>query len=424
MIINTNLDALNTINKLNTNSSATSKALEQLSSGLRINKASDDAAGLAISEKMKGQISGLEQASRNAQDGISMLQTSEGALNETTSILQRMRELSVQSANDTNTDEDRDQLQKEMDQLSQEITRIGNDTEFNTQKLLDGSFKGTFQIGANEGQNISLSIDDLRGFTLGVAGGVSIDNAQQTTIVDGGDGVQDIANGAYTVKQNADDTFSLIGSNGKAVATSDDGVAFTSMTGDDTITFDNAVAGGDQITINGGDVNASQTIENEGLQAGTYTYQDNGNGGNLVDDKGNVVATSEDGLTFVDAQSGNEVFAVNGNGLADGESVSVGGLNISTSDSASSAITTIDQAINTVSTERAKMGAYQNRLEHTINNLSTSSQNLTAANSRITDVDMAAEMSEFTKDNILTQAAQAMLAQANQQPQGVLQLLR
>jgi len=136
------------------------------------------------------------------------------------------------------------------------------------------------------------------------------------------------------------------------------------------------------------------------------------------------VATSEDGLTFVDAQSGNEVFAVNGNGLADGESVSVGGLNISTSDSASSAITTIDQAINTVSTERAKMGAYQNRLEHTINNLSTSSQNLTAANSRITDVDMAAEMSEFTKDNILTQAAQAMLAQANQQPQGVLQLLR
>jgi len=136
------------------------------------------------------------------------------------------------------------------------------------------------------------------------------------------------------------------------------------------------------------------------------------------------VATSEDGLTFVDAQSGNEVFAVNGNGLADGESVSVGGLNISSSDSASSAITTIDKAINLVSTERAKMGAYQNRLEHTINNLSTSSQNLTAAESRITDVDMASAMSEFTKNNILTQSAQAMLAQANQIPQGVLQLLR
>jgi len=424
MIINHNLAALNTINKLNANSSATSKELEQLSSGLRINQASDDAAGLAISEKMKGQISGLEQASRNGQDSISMLQTSEGALNETTSILQRMRELSVQSANDTNTDDDRDQLQKEMDQLSQEITRIGNDTEFNTQKLLDGSFKGTFQIGANEGQSISVSIGDMRGFTLGVAGDVTVDNAQQTTVTDGGDGAADIADGTYTVKQNADDTFSLVGSNGKAVATSDDGVAFTSVTGDDTITFDEAVAGGDQITVNAGDVSASQTIDNEGLQAGTYTYQDNGNGGNLVDDKGNVVATSEDGLTFVDAQSGNEVFAVNGNGLADGESVSVGGLNISSSDSASSAITTIDKAINLVSTERAKMGAYQNRLEHTINNLSTSSQNLTAAESRITDVDMASAMSEFTKNNILTQSAQAMLAQANQIPQGVLQLLR
>jgi flagellin len=269
MIINHNIAALNTLRQLDANTNATQKSLEKLSSGLRINRASDDAAGLAISEKMRAQIRGLDMANKNAQDGISLIQTAEGALNETHSILQRMRELAVQSANDTNTDQDRQQLQAEIDQLLSEIDRISTDTEFNTKKLLDGSFTATFQIGANQGQSITFSIATM-----------------DTT-----------------------------------------------------------------------------------------------------------------GLTLT-------------------------GLDISTQTGADAAIASLDDAINAVSTERAKLGALQNRLEHTINNLGTASQNLTAAESRIRDVDMAKEMAEFTKNSILNQAAQAMLAQANQLPQGVLQLLR
>ncbi|WDM21639.1 flagellin Hag [Paenibacillus polymyxa] len=275
MIINHNIAAMNTHRQLAVNTGNTNKAIEKLSSGLRINRAGDDAAGLAISEKMRGQIRGLDMASKNAQDGISLIQTAEGALNETHSILQRMRELSVQSANDTNTTVDRGALQKEVDELSKEITRISSTTEFNTKKLLDGSASGVvFHIGANTSQNISLSIGSMDASTLGVA----------------------------------------------------------------------------------------------------------------------QSATS--------------------------------GIDISTQTAADAAISTINAAIEMVSSERAKLGANQNRLEHTINNLNTSSENLSAAESRIRDVDMAKEMMNQTKNNILAQAAQAMLAQANQQPQGVLQLLR
>ncbi|WP_042195538.1 flagellin Hag [Paenibacillus camerounensis] len=300
MIINHNIAALNTHRQLAVNTANTNKSIEKLSSGLRINRAGDDAAGLAISEKMRGQIRGLDMAAKNSQDGISLIQTAEGALNETHSILQRMRELAVQSSNDTNTDTDRASLQKEVDELAKEITRIANTTEFNTKKLLDGSAKNgtgvttggataanlTFHIGANAGQNIELEINAMDAASLGVAG-----------------------------------------------------------------------TGG----------------------------------------------ASASGATAATATSG---------------------ISISSQASANAAITKINTAIETVSTERAKLGAYQNRLEHTINNLNTSSENLTAAESRIRDVDMAKEMMEQTKNNILAQAAQAMLAQANQQPQGVLQLLR
>lgn len=275
MRINHNLNSLNAQRNMKINTEATAKSSEKLSSGLRINRAGDDAAGLAISEKMRGQIRGLNQASRNSQDAISLIQTAEGALNETHSILQRMRELAVQASSDTNTDEDRNQIGAEIAQLQDEIDRIAEQTEFNTTKLLDGTAtKLTFQIGANEGQNIELSIDSMK------ASGLSV--------------------------------------------TADD------------------------ITIN-------------------------------------------------TTKSASQITAM---------------------------ITTIDEAINDVSTARAKLGAYQNRLEHTINNLGTASENLTAAESRIRDVDMAEEMSTFTKNNVLTQAAQAMVAQANSQPQSVLQLLQ
>ncbi len=274
MRINHNIASLNTYRQLTINNTAGSKSLEKLSSGYRINRAGDDAAGLAISEKMRGQIRGLNQAERNSQDAISLIQTAEGALNESHSILQRMRELAVQAASDTNTDDDRAELQKEIEQLTSELDRISTDTEFNTMKLLKGDFQTsalTFQVGANADQVVTLTIGNMNAVSLGVGSGV---------------------------------------------------IDLNSQTG------------------------------------------------------------------------------------------------------ASSAITTIDSAISKVSSERAKLGAMQNRLEHTINNLGTTSENLTASESRIRDVDMAKEMMEFTKNNILQQAATAMLAQANQTPQGVLQLLR
>ncbi|MDD2432474.1 MAG: flagellin Hag [Clostridia bacterium] len=279
MRINHNIAALNTYRQLTANNASTSKAIEKLSSGLRINRAGDDAAGLAISEKMRGQIRGLEMATKNAQDGVSLIQTAEGALNETHSILQRMRELAVQSASDTNTDADRLQLQEEVTALIAEINRISTDTEFNGMELLDGAFADGeqslyFHIGANAGQSLDLNIEKMDAASLG------------------------------------------------------------------------------------GDTNK------------------------------------------------------------------VSAVNISTRDGADTAITTIQDAIDMVSTQRSALGAVQNRLEHTIANLGTAAENLTAAESRIRDVDMAKEIMEFTKTTILTQAAQAMLAQANQQPQGVLQLLK
>ncbi|MFD1020307.1 flagellin N-terminal helical domain-containing protein [Thalassobacillus hwangdonensis] len=347
MRINHNIAALNTYRQLGAANNAQSKSMEKLSSGLRINRAGDDAAGLAISEKMRGQIRGLDQASRNAQDGISLIQTAEGALNESHSILQRMRELAVQSSNDTNTDSDRTELQKEVNQLSKELSRIGNNTEFNTQNLLDGSFSGKFQIGSNNGQNLSLAIDDMRGNTLGMAS-------------------QD-----------------LVG------------------------------------TIGGASTTATDATHK--LEAGDYSVVSNAGTLEIQDANGNVVATDAGSGDFQDAGG---TTLINNATLAAADSFSIAGLDISSQGTADSAISAIDSAITTVSAERSKLGAYQNRLEHTINNLGTSSENLTAAESRIRDVDMAKEMMNQTKNSILSQAAQAMLAQANQQPQGVLQLLR
>ncbi|HEX3027927.1 MAG TPA: flagellin [Clostridia bacterium] len=270
MRINNNIMAMNAHRQLKVNSGAQSKSLEKLSSGYAINRAGDDAAGLAISEKMRGQIRGLQMASKNAQDGISMIQTAEGALAETHSILQRMRELTVQAANDTNVTADRSAIATEISDLQAEITRISDSTQFNTKSLLDGSLSAVFQVGANSGEVISLVIGtDMDSTGLGV----------------------------------------------------------------------NAIV-------------------------------------------------------------------------------------ISSSASAQASITAVNAAIATVSTTRSTLGAKQNRLEHTINNLDTATENLQASESRIRDVDMAKEMMSYTKSNILNQAATAMLAQANQAPQGVLQLLK
>lgn len=417
MRINHNIAALNTYSRLSAANFMQSKSLEKLSSGMRINRAGDDAAGLAISEKMRAQIRGLNQASRNAQDGISLIQTAEGALNETQAILQRMRELAVQAANDTNVDVDRSALQKEIDQLAQEITRIANNTEFNTQKLLDGDFSGIFQIGANEGQNLSVSISDMRAYNLGVVGDAKYEVSASVT--DGGDTNTDIADGTYTVQQDSSGNYKLVNSNGQTIATSSDGKSWSASSGDDTLTFNDAVIDG-TVTISSGNAKGNATVTNNGLQAGEYSYDSSKKV--LKDSNGNIVATTTDDKTFKDLE-GNTVLTL-GVALTSDTNMTVGGINISSQSAADAAITAINDAITAVSSERAKLGAYQNRLEHTINNLGTASENLTASESRIRDVDMAKEMMEFTKNNILNQAATAMLAQANQLPSGVLQLLR
>ena len=270
MVVQHNLSAMNTSRQLNSVTSSLSKSTEKLSSGYRINRAADDAAGLSISEKMRSQIRGLNKASDNAQDGISLIQVAEGALNETHSILQRMNELATQAANDTNTSSDRKAIQQEVDQLTSEIDRIRSTTQFNTQNLLDGSFsKKNLQIGSLSGQSISISVSNMNATSLGV-----------------------------------------------------------------------------------------------------------------------------------------------------------NGLKVSSFSGAGEAMSKIQVAIDKVSTQRSKLGALQNRLEHTINNLDTTSENTQAAESRIRDTDMADEMVQYSKNNILSQAGQSMLSQANQQTQGVLSLLQ
>ncbi len=367
MRINHNLSALNAWKNMTVNDGGQTKSLEKLSSGLRIGRAADDAAGLSISEKMRGQISGLNQASRNAQDGISLLQTAEGALQETHSILQRMRELAVQSASDTVTDADREEIQKEMNALRVEIDRISNDTEFNTQKLLEGNFTNrTIHIGANANQNLMVSIDDMAAEELGVHWIFSTDAGAPNVFMDKLAVSGTLALGAGDMKDAVSAKVVVAGGNFTVQLLNADGT-------------------------NAGDASAATAV------AATVVHA---------------------GLTFGAAPAGS---------LANGDTIIVdlfGGINVSTQSDANSAITAVNDAINTVSGERSKLGAIQNRLEHTIANLATSSENLTAAESRIRDVDIAVEMMNFTKYQILAQASTAMLAQANAKPQAVLQLLR
>ena len=373
MRINHNIAALNTYRQLSSNTANTSKSLEKLSSGLRINRAGDDAAGLAISEKMRSQIRGLDQASRNAQDGISLLQTGEGALAETHSMLQRVRELITQSSNGTNTVDEKTQIQEEVAQLTTEITDLADRTEYNGQKLLKGTL-GVKIAGtgtAEAGLTLAGVSIDVAGAKTGATFTIAVADATHISLTDGST-TQSIVVGnsaAYSGSLNFDKL----------------GVKFTSTA---TVNY-----GG--VTIK--DLSVKTTGNSATLQIGANT--------------GQTLS-----LQFNDMQS-------TALGTAVGKRVSDIDVT-STIQTASERLQIADDAIKQVSAERSKMGAAQNRLEHTINNLSTSSENLTAAESRIRDVDMAKEMMEFTKNNILSQAAQAMLAQANQQPQGVLQLLR
>ncbi|MDX8363825.1 flagellin [Cytobacillus sp. IB215665] len=420
MRINHNIAALNTYNQLNSANNANAKNMEKLSSGLRINRAGDDAAGLAISEKMRGQIRGLDQASRNSLDGISMIQTAEGGLSETTEILQRMRELAVQAGNDTNTTSDREEIQKEVNQLTSEINRIGNTMEFNTQKLLNASAGDV-----TAGTNVPAAGGTATGIAITLGTGTNFSGGNNLTFdVTVGSGV------AQTVDLTADyDGTTLDGDDlATAISTAITGATATwdGASGQLTITADND-ADGIQI-----DSASAGSLTSIGLSQGTHAATPASSTPDSSKFTLQIGANENQTMTleFTDMTAAALGITGMGTGFTTGTDVTNGtddngiesGLDVV--NEAGNAITVIENALTKVSAERSKMGAYQNRLEHTINNLETSSENLTAAESRIRDVDMAKEMMEMTKNNILSQAAQSMLAQANQQPQGVLQLLR
>ena len=414
MRINANISALNTHRQLSINNEGTARSLERLSSGLRINRAGDDAAGLAISEKMRGQVRGLHQASRNAQDGISLIQTAEGALNETHSILQRMRELVVQSANDTNTTEDRRNIQDEMNQLNREIDRIAGTTQFNTKNLIDGSMgvgvgaavaniNTNAALGSGPGGGTPLSdgteltaLTDRVGNSLGIAVG---DVVTTTWVRDGVTGT-----GTHTVAA-ASDMLLLMGTiTGTDASYSADGVALASL----GLGFGGATHG---VTIT---VRTSAGVERSSATNALSSFAE-------TTQARNVRADGQ--ATFHIGSNTGQTMSLSIENMT-ASAIGVQGLQVMNQGQANVAVRVIDGAMQRVSAERSLLGSVQNRLEHTINNLGTSAENLNAAESRIRDVDMAREMMEFTKNNILSQAAQAMLAQANQLPQGVLQLLR
>ncbi len=558
MVVQHNLNAINANNKMNINVSGTKKATEKLSSGYQINRAGDNAAGLAISEKMRSQIRGLSQATKNANDGISLIQTAEGGLNETHSILQRMRELAVQSANGTYQDDtDREAIQLEVDALKSEIDRIASSTEYNGMKLLDGSLGGTTTgttdfgarygvlISANtvvDGANTKLKENlSLEGATLtSSVNGVTVTLADTASGVGGENAQWDAAGTTLTINLKAGQSYSQSQINdlikNATMAKADaagtpqastpadvelklkSGVftfqkaetfktsAGVRATSDDTDLVEYLINGTDQndgyadtikFTSNnygedtrklkiatdvaaGKEWVATTTANNEGtgikdgeftlhLATGVeYTEEDIQNllkqAGldytvTLTDSKTpdgdksfyaqKVVAEAdataiEIGKTTVGAGLGSDkltgtgkglTFQIGANGVEDqrvtlsvgdmsSTSIGVGGADVSTQDAANKAIDMVDAAVKTVSMQRAGLGALQNRLEYTVNNLTTTNENLTAAESQIRDTDMATEMINYTKNNILQQASQAMLAQANQQPQAILQLLQ
>lgn len=459
MIINHNLMAMNTYNKLTSNNAAASKSLEKLSSGLRINRAGDDAAGLAISEKMRGQIRGLDQASSNAQNSISLLQTAEGALIETHSILQRMRELAVQSSNDTNTDSDRNEIQKEINQLTSEIDRIADTTEFNTKTLMKGDY-GTKVTSASTNLKIKTALDVSDTIVAGSASvamtgartakyayasvaatGVTITAGTNDTLMVNGKSIT-LSAGTWNSTQLASKINEYSSEIGFSVDGSGNRLTFTaakagnqgtlSILGNASSTVASAVAS----TTNGIDAAISTiggvavTAVADGTDGSIVTVTSGAYKGLVV--KVDQVATtsasvkldvSKDRLTMQIGANEGQTIDINVQDMG-AASLGVDAIDVSSATAASASITTIDAAITRVSAERSKLGAYSNRLEHTINNLGTSSENMSAAESRIRDVDMAKEMMNYQKTSILQQAATSMLAQANQQPQNVLKLLQ
>ena len=408
MRINTNIAAVNTQRNLNSVQSSLAKSVERLSSGLRINRAGDDAAGLTISEKLRGQVKGLNQAVRNAQDGISMIQTAEGGLNESHAILQRMRELAVQGANETLTTQDRQAIGSELQSLTDEIDRIATDTEFNTKKLLTGTVStkiltaseidATGVLASSNGSTYSVDVTQA----VAAANGV---NGQNYTFSGSGSSLTlsaTLANG-QTLAQTVTLAASQAANTSQTLDFSELGIKLTLNANANAVTNANVIA--DFVTAGGNDtITIDPASKAVAFQVGANKNQTVGV---------SINSAASDMIGTVDA--------VNTTSLKD--AVADFKATYSTAD-ANALIGSLDQAIKNVSDSRSGLGAVQNRLEHTIENLATSSENLQASESRIRDADMAAEMVGFTRSNILQQAGTSILAQANQLPQGVLSLLR
>lgn len=534
MIVQHNLTAMNTNRQLGISTTSMAKSTEKLSSGYRINRAADDAAGLAISEKMRSQIRGLDKASANAADGISMIQTAEGALNESHSILQRMRELAVQAANGTETDDDRSNIQDEIEQLQEELDRIASDTEFNTMNLLDGSLSSAGGGVTAAGPKFGVYDTNLKGFVTSDVNGVSIDvklgaaQGGESAIWDGTGKILTLnlkENTTYTQSQiddlirNAkqeDSTASNTPANvelnlyyGSLTATADvDGaetkagikatgtnapaisanfvgataikmtsnkygedcnitisIDFTATTGKESCSLTTAATydsegklttpGSYTLSLQSGKEYSEVDIESILAQAGlsmevelsgpnpdepntlfitdgTFTTDVKLAGGDglgdtdayLGQDKYDVASGGSGVILQVGANEGQTMSFSIDNMSAAALGVNASKVNVASQKGASDSIAYVDEAINKVSKQRSLLGAVQNRLEHTIANLDNTAENLQSAESTIRDVDMATEMVNFSKYNILQQAGQSMLAQANQSTQGVLSLLQ
>lgn len=492
MVVRTNTMANNAFRQLGMNNNQVSKSLEKLASGYRINRAGDDAAGLAVSESMKAQITGLEAASSNSQDAISLVQTAEGALTEVHDMLNRMVELSTKAANGTYTDAQRGNYQDEITQLQEEIDRISKTTEFNGQKLLDGKLGST-------STGMPIAVTDIAGTVNGAALGAGTDVTAAATVVgttgagvDFGSVSGDIAN--ITISYRDEDgnnktitvEYQVTGNSGTTITNVTNALqgnkefsdAFTvAAKGTTGLTF-TAKTSGAAPTVSSVTVNTSKSSSTAKLETTTegkdatksfnigstfkegdkltidgkeYTYVKDANGsdGKSFSDLASLVIAADANGVKLDVDTNTAVTATkDGTSGSGGLSFQVGAtadadnvLNLTVADmgtqnlgvadvdvtsvkSAQAAIDKINNAIDTVSKTRSGLGAMQNRLEHTINNLDTTAENLSAANSRIRDTDMAKEMMQYTQMNVLVQSAQAMLAQANQQPQSVLQLLQ
>ena len=428
-VINTNIASLNAQRNLNASQGQANVALERLSSGLRINSAKDDAAGLAISERFQSQISGLNQAQRNANDGISLAQTAEGAMDEITNNLQRIRELAVQSANATNSISDRQALNQEVQQRIDEINRIASQTSFNGLKVLDGTFgTQTFQVGANTGETIGVSGLDSRGTDLAA----SIQTALTTPFPD------------ITVTGDAtNDTLIFTNASGETLQATlnlTDGVTPTANTFSQTFEsgggsladfFEANEEASIDFTVNGVAFTSNNvTSLNDLIGAVNARSNDTGVEANLDRTNQEIIFASQFGedidVQFTSDLDGDGADDINFNQsyTAAANTVSLNDTDISTPDGADLAMISIDYAIDQINGFRAELGAVQNRFESTIQNLATTSENLSASNSRIRDADFAAESAELARTQVLQQAGLSVLAQANARPQQVLQLLQ